>query len=135
MSAICSCLTEKIKRKEAQSNVVSLVQYTEGYDEDGNPCPVHDPGKKLMSDDHQDKLQEIRKRRGAELRALIVSWQEEKSYEVALREQQAQIAVGKFEPSDEWGTVAEEFLAMYISRPQMPDNWEEPDDGPKLVLP
>ena len=87
--------------------------------------------------DQQTRLETARRDRGAQLRALVVSWQEGKTFLEVLADQQKQIDAGGWAPSDEWGQMAEEILAIYMSIPKMTawDNTEHEDEGPKLVLP
>lgn len=87
----------------------------------------------------QEELEVKRKQRGAELRALIVSWAEEKTYADALSAQQVQIDAGTFTPSEEWAVAADEILGFYMSRPKM-TAWDEkpkpPEPEPsRLILP
>lgn len=89
-------------------------------------------------------LEQMRKERGAQLRALVVSWDESRPYDDVLREQQAQIDAGTFAPSEEWSVAADEILGFYMSRPRL-TAWDKndvgamedqkKDDGPKLVIP
>lgn len=90
-------------------------------------------------EDKAKAIEVIRKRRGAELRALIVSWDEGKPFDQVLRDQQAQIDAGIFSPSEEWCVAADEILGFYMSRPRLTawDQKETPDrnEGPRIVIP
>ena len=77
-------------------------------------------------------------KRGAELRALIVSWDEQTTFNEALAEQTKRVEEGTFAPSSDWGEIADEILGSYLARKRMTAWDDEPkpkDDGPKLVLP
>jgi hypothetical protein len=89
-----------------------------------------------------DALQAARQDRGEQLRALVVSWDEDKTFLLALNEQQRAIEEGKFALNEDWCVMADEILGAYMSRPQM-TAWDgegeapnkKTDDGPKLILP
>jgi hypothetical protein len=79
-----------------------------------------------------------RRDRGEQLRALVVSWDEGKTFLLALNEQQREIEEGRFELNDGWYVMADEILGTYLSRPQMKwdEKKEEPkDEGPKIIIP
>lgn len=92
-----------------------------------------------MSDETLDQAQEARRDRGEQLRALVVSWQEDKTFLHVLNQQQRDIEEGKFEMHDDWCVMADEILGRFISVPKMdwPDeNQEAPqDEGPKIIIP
>jgi hypothetical protein len=87
-----------------------------------------------------EEFEILRKQRGAQLRALIVSWAEERPYGEALTAQQIQIDAGTFSPSEEWSVAADEILGFYMSIPRM-TAWDEKPPAPKppepsrLILP
>jgi len=77
-----------------------------------------------------------RQERGEQLRALVISWQENKTFVHALAEQSKAVEEGKFKLNEDWCIMADEILGAYMSQPKL-TAWDEekPDDGPKLVLP
>jgi hypothetical protein len=94
----------------------------------------------------QEELENKRKERGAQLRALVVSWDEGKTFVDVLRDQQEKIDAGTFAPSEEWSVAADEILGFYMSRPKMtawdekkpaevPLNRPDCDSGPRLIIP
>ena len=131
----CTCLAEKERQETKRTGYVKLFHIEEGYDEDGNPCPLHDLRREPVSD--LKKLEEARKDRGNQLRALVVSWDEDKTFLEALTEQQAAMDAGKFAPSDGWAVMADELLGQYMSvRAQKVAELEaQKNDGPKLIWP
>ena len=134
----CTCIAVKEQELSERTGYVKLYEFPVGEDEDGNPCPLHDPRKKTMSTETQDQLQEARQDRGEQLRALVVSWDESKTFLLALNQQQRSIEDGEFAVNEDWAVMADEILGAYMSRPKMnwPEGEEEPkDDGPKLILP
>lgn len=87
----------------------------------------------------EKSLDEMRKDRGAQLRALIVSWDEGRTFVEVLQEQQTKIDAGTFSPSEEWAVAADEILGFYMSRPKM-TAWDEkpkpPEPEPsRLIIP
>ena len=86
-----------------------------------------------MSEKQEHEL--ARAERGAQLRALIVSWDEDKTFIQALSEQQEKIDAGAFTPAEDWAIMADEILGAYMSRPKMEWPEEKPDDGPKIITP
>jgi hypothetical protein len=129
----CTCISEIEREKAERTGWLKLYEFPPGEDEDGNPCPIHDPRKKNVS-----KQENLKSKRGAELRALIVSWDEQIPFNEALAEQAKRIEDGTFAPSPDWGEIADEILGSYLARKRMTawDKEPEPkDDGPKLVLP
>ena len=135
----CICRSEEEKRYTEETGYVRLIHFEPGYDSDGNPCPVHDPRKKKNMSEQANSTNEARERRGKELRALVVSWNEQKSFLLALNEQELAIEEGKFAPNEDWSIMADEILGAFMSQPKMTAWDEKPeekqDDGPKLILP
>lgn len=135
----CTCLSEKMRREAEETGYVKLVHFEPGYDEDGNPCPVHDPRKKkTMSSGSMEELQAVRKDRGEQLRALVVSWAEDKTFLAVLNEQQRKIEEGKLTLNPEWEQVADEILGGLMSQAKMTwpeEQQESKDDGPKIIIP
>ena len=89
---------------------------------------------------NQKSLEAARKERGAQLRALVVSWHEGKTFLEALAAQQVRIDDEGFEPADDWSVMADEILGQYTavaSQPKMewPDEKPPEPEGPKLVIP
>lgn len=86
----------------------------------------------------EQDIETLRKERGAQLRALVVSWDERRTFLDVLAEQQKQIDEGKFSPSEEWSVAADEILGYYMSRPKM-TAWDEKSEPsppqPKIIIP
>jgi hypothetical protein len=86
-----------------------------------------------------DQAQAARRDRGEQLRALIVSWNEDKTFLLALNEQQRAIEEGSFELNEDWCIMADEILGAYLSQPKMdwPDEKQEAPqvEGPKIIIP
>ena len=136
----CTCIAVKERELAERTGYLKLYDFPEGEDEDGNPCPLHDPRKKTMSSETQD----ARRDRGEQLRALVVSWAEDKTFLLVLNEQQREIEEGKLTLNPEWEQVADEILGGFMAQPanQTLTAWdgdgEDPnkqDDSPKLILP
>jgi hypothetical protein len=73
-----------------------------------------------MAEPHpQEALMKARQRRGEQLRALIVSWHEEKSFVEALTEQDEQVVEGKLALNDDWCVMSDEIYAAYMSQLRM----------------
>jgi len=134
----CTCISEIEKEKAERTGYLKLYEFPEGEDEDGNPCPLHDPRKTMTETTSVDALRQAQKERGEQLRALVISWHENKTFVEALAEQTKQIEIGAFAPNDDWGVMANEIYVAYTAQPRMTawDNeTEKPPEGPKLILP
>ena len=135
----CTCISEIEREKAERTGWLKLYEFPPGEDEDGNPCPIHDPRKKTMTEPTSiETMRLAQKERGEQLRALVVSWHDDKTFVEALAEQTKAIEAGTFAPNDDWGIMANEIYAAYTSQPRMTawDNeTEKPPEGPKLVLP
>jgi len=136
----CTCIAVKERELAERTGWVKLYEFPVGEDEDGNPCPLHDPRKKkAMSSGSMEQLRAARLDRGEQLRALILSWAQDKTFLLVLNEQQREIEEGKFQLSEDWCVMADEILGAYMSQPKM--NWPkeqqpEPEpEGPKIILP
>lgn len=90
-----------------------------------------------MSDDAQKKLEQARKERGDQLRALVVSWVEDKTFVQALAEQQAKIDSGELTPNEDWSIMADEILGGFMSYSPQKMEWPdaEQDNTPKIITP
>lgn len=129
----CTCVSERERLENERTGAVKLYHFEPGFDENGEPCPVHDPGKKAAP---KQSAADARRERGNQLRALVVSWTEQTTFVDALREQQATIDAGTFTPNEDWSVMADEILGGYMSQPRM-TAWDgdKKDDGPKLIVP
>jgi len=92
-----------------------------------------------MAEDRRAQFEAARRDRGAQLRALVVSWAENKTFVEVLRDQQQQIDEGKFQPNEDWNIMADEILGAYASQSKMTD-WDDATEpkqpaGPKLIIP
>jgi len=137
MSEECTCWGEQLRREAEKTGYLKLVGTTPGYAEDGSLCPIHDPRKKPVKKP-VSKQEDLKTNRGAELRALIISWDEQITFNEALAEQAKRIGAGTFAPSPDWGEIADEILGSYLARKRMTAWDAEPkpkNNGPKLVLP
>jgi len=133
-----TCISEIEKEEAERTGYLKLYEFPQGEDVDGNPCPLHDPGKKkTMTEKQKPFIDDTRAERGAQLRALVVSWDEKQTFLEALKEQQDAIDSGKFTPSDGWSVMSDELLGQYMSvRAQKVAEIEaEKEAGPKLILP
>jgi hypothetical protein len=134
----CTCIAV-IEREEAErTGYLKLYEFPEGEDVNGDPCPLHAPEKEtIMTEEQKPFIDDNRAERGAQLRALVVSWDEGQTFLEALQEQQAAIDAGKFTPSDGWSVMGDELLGQYMSvRAQKVAELEaEKEAGPKLILP
>lgn len=83
-----------------------------------------------------ETMMRLQKERGEQLRALIVSWDEEITFVEALRKQTEEIAAGGPIPSDDWGIIANQVYAGYKSQPKMewPED-QEPEPESKIIVP
>lgn len=90
-----------------------------------------------MSDDAQKKLEQARKERGEQLRALVVSWAEDKTFVQVLGEQQAKIDSGELTLNEDWAVMADEILGGYMSYNPQQMQWPEgeQDNTPKIIVP
>jgi len=135
----CTCLAEKERQETARTGFVKLVHFEEGFDEDGNPCPLHDPGKRKDVSEEPTPA-DVRKERGEQLRALVVSWNDDSTFVDALKKQQGEIDAGTLTLNPEWEQVADEILGGYMTVQAQLTAWDEAkkkeeDTGPKLILP
>ena len=90
-----------------------------------------------MSDPTMEQFQEERKDRGEQLRALVVSWAENKTFLLVLNEQQRAIEDGEFSLNEDWCIRADEILGSFMAAPKMTawDEDEKKDDGPRIIIP
>ena len=90
-----------------------------------------------MSD--QQSIEQARKERGEQLRALVVSWTNGQTFVESLAAQQSEIAEGKLTLNEEWAAVAEEILGGFMShspeKMEWPEEKPQEPEGPKLIIP
>lgn len=75
-----------------------------------------------------EAMRQAQQERGEQLRALIISWHEDKTFLLALNTQQREIEEGTLEVNTDWGIMANEVYAAYTSQPRMTAWDDESDD-------
>jgi len=136
----CTCIAVKEREESERTGYVKLYEFPEGEDDYGDPCLVHDPGEKNMNVP-KPSIEDAKRDRGVQLRALVVSWSEQKTFVEALREQQVQIDAGTLTLNPEWEQVADEILGGFMTVQAQLTAWDEAEKkreeaaGPKLILP
>lgn len=66
--------------------------------------------------DERDALEVIRESRGAQLRALILAWYTNETYQRALQEQAEALQAGELEISDDWANIADHILQTFSAQ-------------------
>lgn len=84
-----------------------------------------------------DTMRQAQKERGDQLRALVISWHEGKTFAEALADQTRAVVEGKLSFSDDWQMMANEIYVAFTSQPRMTawDDESRQDESPRIVKP